>query len=131
MYFGSCNDGGGRFTIHELSPDLDRVHVTFQNWCGPGGEPVSGEIKIGYRPRRGYDVAPARLRWTRVGDGDRGRTTPLTVLNHGNRPLEVHVLRVDSPDGQFALRYSTCRIVQPRRWCRFWVTAAQKITSCP
>lgn len=137
----SCEGGQtGHFKLLDVSPDLQRVWILFEQRCAGATGSSFGEIRINQEADPALLITTARLEFPDQVYGTGGTTVPVTVVNTSSEPITIRAAEIigrptrttanpviDESLGlaqtlSFAVSGTTCRTLAPGESCVVMVT---------
>jgi hypothetical protein len=118
----TCQQETGRFTVFDVSPDLSRLHLTYEMHCNGDDDAVIGEVRIG-EPSDGSGllVAPDHIGWPATYPGIDSRKVPVTLINTGADPVTLDSATVTAGAPAFAVTDNPCSTIAPGESCKLYV----------
>ena len=112
---GGCSEEDGAFTVHDITPDLSRLWLTFELSCTDEVATVRGEsIRIS-PPTEPLTLLADRVDWKGGLPGRDYGTQPVFALNTGDEPIVMGPAEVTGD--AFSLAGSTCGVLLPGASC--------------
>ena len=99
---------GGSFTVHDITPDLSRLWITYVTRCGPSTAGAYGEVRINEPVDPDRLVTASSVTWPAQYRGLYTSAVPVTVINTGSSPLIVRSARVTAGAPAFSISSTTC-----------------------
>lgn len=112
----------GRFTILDISPDLSRVHVLYEQRCQGYDGGLFGEIDIGRPAGAGPFVGAREVRWPAQYTGVATEAVAVTVAGDADGASRIASVGVRGRDAEdFAVLNTDCRELGPSGTCTVYV----------
>jgi hypothetical protein len=117
----NCAREYGRFTVIDMSPDLNRLELTYEIHCTNEYEAIFGEVHIGEPvDAPGLMLAPDHVDWPATYPGVAAQPVPITMINTGNDPVTIQAAQVTG-DSAFSLTDDACTTVAAGSSCTLYV----------
>jgi hypothetical protein len=99
------------FTVHDISPDLSRLWITYEQHCWGVPDAIYGEIRY-QEPNEGdLVVAPGSVVWPVSYRDVPARIVPVTVFNTGANAVDVGGAAITEDGSEFSVAHDGCMTV--------------------
>jgi hypothetical protein len=117
-----CNKTSGRFTVLDVTPDLSRLWIVYEQHCEGGETALFGEIRF-RQPGGDSDllVAPGRIAWPDEYPDVSGRIVPVTLVNTGQSPVTVSGTDISGDAADFSVAGNSCTTLAVSAECTIYV----------
>ncbi|MGQ0845228.1 MAG: hypothetical protein ACT4QF_13960 [Sporichthyaceae bacterium] len=102
---GSCTvpSVGRQFTVHEISPDLSRLWISYVFRCSYDAPAVFGEVRINQPAQAGAFTSAGRIAWPASFPGVAGTPASVSLVNSGAEAFDLARAEIAEGAADFAL----------------------------
>lgn len=112
-----CNHVIGRFTVLDISPDLSRLWLVYEQHCEGTDPALFGEVRYGMPDTGNEIVSPSRVVWPDQFPGTSAHDVPVTVVNTAQESLNIDDVDLVGDVDSFSVISSDCDVLAPGASC--------------